>query len=201
MDTVLFWKEQHPWFTELATPTSMYGAEVGGWISEGISVAIMDHDSDAGHAAHNSAVVLSLLVASLGILGAWFLYVRRRDLPAKITGVLGAVYVTVRHRYYVDEGIKATFIRGTMALAAVQKWFDEHVIDGLVNFVGHANRTGGAFSAWFDRIFVDGAVNGIALVSQSFGAVLRLMQTGRIQQYAGFAVGGSLLAAAWLILA
>ena len=141
------------------------------------------HDSDAGHAAHNSAVVLSLLVASLGILGAWFLYVRRRDLPAKITGVLGAVYVTVRHRYYVDEGIKATFIRGTMALAAVQKWFDEHVIDGLVNFVGHANRTGGAFSAWFDRIFVDGAVSGIALVSQSFLEAEVTRYTPQLQMY------------------
>jgi hypothetical protein len=40
----------------------------------------------------------------------------------------------------------------------------------------------------------------IGMLSQFFGAALRLLQTGRIQQYAAFAVGGGILTAAWLIL-
>jgi hypothetical protein len=44
-------------------------------------------------------------------------------------------------------------------------------------------------------------VNAVALASQVFGAAFRLIQTGRIQQYAAFAVGGAVLTAAWLILA
>jgi len=131
---------------------------------------------------------------------AWFFYVRRRDLPGVVTSKLGIVYRAVRNKYYVDELQKRTVIRGAIALAALQRWFDETVIDGLVNGVGNLNRVGGFLSAWFDRTFVDGAVNAVALVLQSSGAVLRLLQTGRIQQYAAFAVGGGLLTAAWMIL-
>jgi hypothetical protein len=39
------------------------------------------------------------------------------------------------------------------------------------------------------------------MASQVFGAAFRLVQTGRIQQYAAFAVGGAVMTAAWLILA
>ena len=52
----------------------------------------------------------------------------------------------------------------------------------------------------FDRVVVDGIVNFVGMMSQTFGAVSRLLQTGRVQQYAAFAVGGGLLTAAWLIL-
>ena len=56
------------------------------------------------------------------------------------------------------------------------------------------------FSAWFDRTFVDGAVNGVGAVTQVFGSAVRLLQSGRVQQYAAFAVAGGLAAAVWLIL-
>ena len=78
--------------------------------------------------------------------------------------------------------------------------FDGKIIDGIVNLVGAANRAFAALCALFDKVVVDGLVNLVAMVSQAFGAASRLLQTGRVQQYAAFAVGGSLLAAAWLIL-
>ena len=49
-------------------------------------------------------------------------------------------------------------------------------------------------------MFVDGAVNGLAAVSQVCGAAFRLLQTGRIQQYASFAIAGGLIAAVWWTL-
>ena len=58
----------------------------------------------------------------------------------------------------------------------------------------------GEVSGWADLRIVDGAVNGVAAVTQVFGAIARLFQTGRVQQYVTFAVAGGLLAAAWLIL-
>ena len=187
-------------YTHSATIQGMYGAAVGVWVESGISEAIADHESHAGQVAHNSALVVSLIVATLGIVGAWFLYVRRRDLPAKITARLGDVYTCVRRKYFVDEGIDIAVIQPTMKLALAQRWFDTNIIDGFVNLVGRTNRFAGFLSAWFDRVFIDGAVNAVGMVSQLFGASFRLLQTGRIQQYAGFAVGGALLTAAWLIL-
>ena len=122
-------------------------------------------------------------------------------MPEKFTAKLGAVYETVRDKYYMDEFADVTVIRLTMTLTAVQTWFDKNVVDGLVNLVGLTNKGLGFFAAAFDRVVIDGAVTALALASQAFGAVFRLLQTGRIQQYATFAVAGGLLAAAWLILA
>ncbi|MEX1025811.1 MAG: NADH-quinone oxidoreductase subunit L [Planctomycetota bacterium] len=192
----------HSYFLDLVTFERLYGPAVGTWMVSTVSEAISDpHGSHLGHLTHNLALVVSTIVMLSGLVGAWYLYVKRRDIPAKIAGSLGLVYDTVRGKYFYDEFIDATVIRGTMALAYTQKWFDEKIIDGLVLSVGRVNLMAGGFWAWFDRTFVDGLVNLTGLVSQLCGSAMRLLQTGRIQQYAAFAVGGGLLTAAWLILA
>ena len=99
-----------------------------------------------------------------------------------------------------SSGAVVCRIDDTMVLATVQRVFDERVIDGFVLGVGRTGKALGWLSAWFDRVFVDGLVNGVAATAQSFGSVTRLLQTGRVQQYVAFAVGGTLIAAAWLIL-
>jgi len=195
-----FWQGAHTWFEGLVTVDSLYGADVGGWLHAALPEALRDHESHLGHAAHWRAVGVSLTVATLGIASAWFLYVRRRDLPGKITARLGLVYTTVRDEYYMDQLADAVVIRPAMRIASLMKWIDERVVDGFVLLVGRFNALTGSASAWFDRVFVDGAVNAVGLVSQSFGAAFRLLQTGRIQQYAAFAMAGGLLVAAWLIL-
>jgi NADH-quinone oxidoreductase subunit L len=194
-----FWHSE-PWFTKLNSPESMYGHEVGAWAAEKIPAGVL-HGTSANAVAHGRAVGVSLFVAAAGILGAWFLYVRRRDLPAVITRRLGAVYTCVRRRYFVDEAVDLVFVQPTLRLCAVFKGLDERLVDGFVLLVGRANKQLAFFSAWFDKTFVDGLVNLVGLLSQACGAAVRLLQTGRIQQYAAFAVAGGLLAAAWLILA
>jgi NADH-quinone oxidoreductase subunit L len=191
----------HPWFEELVTVESMYGEEVGRWLEPVLTGHALEHHEHLHHTAHLWAVIVSLFVALSGIGVAYLLYVRRKDVPGRVVAALGQVYTTVRRRDYVDEAVDATVIRGTWKLTYLQKWFDENVVDGLVHAVGKLNSVLGAISAWFDRTFVDGAVNAVALLSQVFGAAFRLIQTGRIQQYAAFAIGGAVLTAAWLILA
>ncbi|MFT5288798.1 MAG: NADH-quinone oxidoreductase subunit L [Planctomycetota bacterium] len=195
-----------PWFTKMVSIDSLYGVEyeqgklVSEAVSSRISLGITDHTSHVAHTAHLWAVGLSLSVAGFGIFMAWFLYIVRKDLPAKIVAQLGMGYDFLRRRYLVDEAVNATVIQPTMGGARVLKAFDEKVIDGFVLLVGRIFSALALFWAWVDKTFVDGIVNGVGLVSQAFGSGLRLLQTGRIQQYVAFAVGGSLLAAAWLIL-
>jgi len=188
------------WFTHTVTPVSMYGAEVGAWVNAGLPTAIADHNSQLGHTAHNLALIVSLIVASAGVIGAWYFYILRKDLPAKLAHKFHFVYLTLKNRYFIDEIADAGFIRPTMRLAVVQRWIDEHIVDATVLAVGKLGKAFGFLSAWFDRTFVDGVVNAVGLVSQSFGNAVRLFQTGRIQQYAAFAVGGGILTVAWLIL-
>ena len=215
--TDIFASHTHPWFVTMADHHvdeatghaygGLYGTEIGLWREtlEPMNVAAAARDAHGGaeeseHHAHVQALTTSLIVAGLGIFFAWFLYSFRRSIPAKIVAALGPVYTTVRRKYYMDEFYDATFIKFAVWLAKVFRWIDENIIDGTVLAVGYVNKMGGFFAAWFDRVFIDGAVNGVGLVSQGFGAAVRLVQTGRIQQYATFAVAGGLLAAAWLIL-
>jgi NADH-quinone oxidoreductase subunit L len=191
----------HPWFEDLVTPASMYGPEIAEWLEPELTGHALEHHADLHDQAHLLAVIASSCVAGLGIFLACLLYVWRKDIPGRFVGMLGQVYTAVRKKYYIDELVDATVLRLTWKLTYLQKWLDENVVDGLVKLVGRSNKLLGGLSAWFDKTFIDGAVNAVALASQVFGAAFRLIQTGRIQQYAAFAVGGAVLTAAWLILA
>ncbi|MFN0242642.1 MAG: NADH-quinone oxidoreductase subunit L [Planctomycetota bacterium] len=182
-----------PWFIKIASVERMYG----GVVAEPV---MTEHAEQIEHEAHTLALTVSLCVALGGILLAFLMYFAKKIDPAKIARGLGEIYHAVANKYYIDELVNATVIRGTMVLALAQKWFDEKIIDGIVNGVGWINKGIAAFSSWFDKAAVDGTVNGVGLVTQTFGSVVRLLQSGRVQQYVSFAVAGSLAAAAWLIL-
>jgi NADH-quinone oxidoreductase subunit L len=190
-----------PWFVTLVTPESMYGHEVAELVApHPATPEAAAHHEHVHDVAHGAAFNLSTVIVLVGLFMALLLYVFKRSLPAVIAGKLGLVYEAVCDKYYVDELARAVLIVPSFWLAGALSWFDRNVIDGLVNLVGRTGKVAGSFSAWIDRTFVDGAVNGVAMVTQTFGSVLRLFQTGRIQQYATFAVAGGLAAAAWLIL-
>jgi len=192
----------------------MYGADVGRWLSAGTPVlegtvlthvgglpeAIVSHESHLGHEAHRLALIVSSIVAFGGLIAAWFLYVRRRDLPAKFCAKFPTLYAAVRGKYFIDEAVDYAVLKPTVRLAGFLRKVDENVVDGAVLLIGRVHKALGSLAAWVDSTFVDGLVNAVGLVSQNLGAALRLFQTGRIQQYAAFAVGGGILAAAWLIL-
>ncbi len=204
--------DARPWFAQLNSVERMYegvlpvpdhhlqteheAAPVAAYLSH-LTPSISGHDA---HTAHNLAFGTSLLVAGLGVFLAWCLYMWRREIPARIVAALGGFYRTVANKYYIDEAVKKTVIAGSMVLSRILTWIDAHIVDGLVNLVGRGGMRTGEVSGWADLRIVDGAVNGVAAVTQVFGAIARLFQTGRVQQYVTFAVAGGLLAAAWLIL-
>jgi NADH-quinone oxidoreductase subunit L len=163
-------------------------------------VATMDPHGHLAHAAHLWAMGVSSAVAAIGILAAVWIYLLKKVDPGKITSALGELYTTVVNKYYIDEFAELTVIKGSVVLARALKWFDETIVDGFVLLVGRVNRSLGFVAAWFDKTFVDGLVNAVGAISNAFGSGLRLLQTGRIQQYVSFAVAGGLLTAAWLIL-
>ena len=153
------------------------------------------------HSGHTWAMTGSLIVAFGGILLAVFIYLLRKADPAKIAAAFGEAYTTVANKYYIDEFVNATVIKLQMVLAYTFKWVDENIVDGAVNGVGKINRTFGFMWAWFDKTVVDGIVNGVGAATNMTGSLVRLFQTGRIQQYASLAFGGLLLLFAWLFLA
>jgi NADH-quinone oxidoreductase subunit L len=110
----------------------------------------------------------SVVAASLGLFFAWLLYYKKRDLPDRITVKMHGIYAMVLHKYYVDEGYGAIFVKPLLALSTVVFWrgVDQGIIDGLVNGAGST--------------------------SKGIGNELRRMQSGNIRSYAAWvAVGGA----------
>jgi NADH-quinone oxidoreductase subunit L len=63
-------------------------------------------------------------------------------------------------------------------------WFNQNVLDGVVNGAAAVARGGSGVVMWIDRNVVDGAVNGAGTAMETFGKGLRLVQSGKVQWYA-----------------
>ena len=97
-----------------------------------------------------------------------------------------AGYNLLVNKYYLDHlytDIVVGSIKGPIARAAY--WFNQVVIDGVVNGVGiGARRAAHVTYDVIDQKVVDGLVNGAGAGAEESGSFLRHMQTGRVQQYA-----------------
>jgi NADH-quinone oxidoreductase subunit L len=115
---------------------------------------------------------LTLLGVGAGVVGivlAWAMYgvavVPANVLTANPIG--GAVYRLLYRRYYLDE-LYALLIRV--------------FIFGLSNF-----------AVWFDQNIIDGLVNGSARLVRGIGSVTRRTETGQLQGYGAALFGGAMV--------
>jgi NADH-quinone oxidoreductase subunit L len=143
--------------------------------------AVSDKDATTSHAGEtapentNEEWLLagtSVAAALIGLFFAYLLYYKNPELPERITSKMHGIYMMVLHKYYVDEGYGAIFVKPLLALSTVVLWrgVDQGVIDGLVNGAGTASR--------------------------GVGNELRQMQSGNIRSYAAWvAIGGAAIVA------
>src|SRR5690606_14920372 len=88
---------------------------------------------------------------------------------------------------YINEFYSAVFVHGTFLLSKGLFWFDNKIIDGLVNFFGTLIKGIASLSSWLDRYMVDGLINKIGSTTYYIGHLLRWAQNGRLQNYLSFA--------------
>jgi NADH-quinone oxidoreductase subunit L len=129
-------------------------------------------------------MILSEGLVIVGILFAWFLYVKRTDLPQKIARGFGGFYTLVYNKYYVDQLYDALFVNRAKDLGLALGAFDRNVIDGLgVNGAGWLTRAISKVSMWWDTWIVDGSVRLGARIVWIFSYPIRLIQDGLVQSY------------------
>jgi NADH-quinone oxidoreductase subunit L len=89
------------------------------------------------HHSHVLAMLLSLTVAITGILVAFATYSWKKiDADAIASApVLKHLYNFFLNKWYFDELYQATFVKGTDVVADAYRWFDNVIIDGIVNGV------------------------------------------------------------------
>jgi NADH-quinone oxidoreductase subunit L len=129
-------------------------------------------------------MIASVAVAFAGIALAWFLYLKRTDLPAKIAKSLNGFYDLVFHKYYVDELYDAMFVNRAKDLGLALGAFDRNVIDGAgVNGAGWITRFVSSVSMWWDTWIVDGSVRLGSFLVYCLGFVSKFLETGYVQNY------------------
>jgi len=137
----------------------------------------------AGHGAHFTAIYISSIMVVLGISLALIVYVFRIIDPEKTALSIRPLYLFSLNKWYWDEIYDATAIKGSMFLSKVLAWFDTNIIDGIVNGVAVLVRKLAFANNSFDKYVVDGLVNFTAFFVNTSGAVLRKLQTGKVQTY------------------
>ncbi|HYK39962.1 MAG TPA: NADH-quinone oxidoreductase subunit L, partial [Candidatus Eremiobacteraceae bacterium] len=126
---------------------------IGGWMAAPAFFGGEDHFSaflapifgaahEGGAEAHNLEIILAVVAvvaALIGLLTAFWLYLRQPGKPAAIAKSLKPVYDTLYNKYYVDEAYGAAIVKPLLALSTSVLWkvIDVEMIDGTVNGVAH----------------------------------------------------------------
>jgi NADH-quinone oxidoreductase subunit L len=137
-------------------------------------------------AAEPYSLALAAVSVAAGLLGialGWSLYrtYQARD-PMLQLGPASTVLV---NKYYMDDLYLKGIVRPVQyGLSAAVYWVNQNVLDGAVNGAAWLTRRLSVGVNEVDKNVVDGAVNGVGQGARWAGRGLRLLQTGRVQQYA-----------------
>ena len=132
----------------------------------------------AAHSEEHAELTFSAIsvgAAGIGLLGAWFLYYKRPELPGRMAKSLNGFYTLVLDKYRIDELYGAVLIQPIIALSTSVFW------KGI------------------DRGLIDGAVDGAAEGAQETSDALRHMQSGNIRSYAGWVALGAAAVIAFMV--
>jgi NADH-quinone oxidoreductase subunit L len=136
----------------------------------------------------NILPLVTSLVVALGGLGlGWWVYRNySKALMDPVAKALGPIYVVLKNKYYFDELYDRIFVRPAYWFAETftSLWMDKKVIDGFLHaFASVAFRLGGVFRNYFDKPIINGSGDLVGNSTKKTGQWLRLIQTGRVQQY------------------
>ncbi len=158
------------------------------WFQPRFPVDFAELHTLAHPAAFNAILAtLSVLLAggAFGIVWAYYLGKLPQDLSER-NALAGAGKRFLVNKYYLDflyEKIIVGGIKGPVAAGAY--WFNQNVIDNVLNYTGKGAQALGRFTYnYVDQKGVDGLVNGLATITGESGGEVRKLQTGRLQFYA-----------------
>jgi NADH-quinone oxidoreductase subunit L len=145
------------------------------------------------HHFHYSAMTISLICAGLGILLAFAFYKWKKFSADAFAERFKPIYNFSLNKWFFDEFYEGVIIAATLGLTRVLRWFDDTVIDGVVNGAAFVTQKTSKGSGKFDNGFIDGLVNLVAGIVMFFGLLFRKIQTGKIQTYLAYVLFGIII--------
>ncbi len=142
---------------------------------EAAATPVSEGEGTESKSTENLLMAISVLVALGGLGLAWFLYVKRPELPEQIAAGAGGLYRLVLNKYWIDELYAAVLIGPLIAFSRVVLW------------------------QTVDQKVVDGTVNEAAVAARDVSAVIRQQQSGLIRSYAGWVAAGAAAVVAYMV--
>ena len=136
-------------------------------------------------------VGLALALAGIAIT---FMYFWRNSGPHGLTErnrYAKAGYTFLEQKYYLDH-LYTDIVIGSIKrpIARAANWFNDNVIDLVVNRAGEGARDSGRWVyRWIDQGTIDNTVNALGSGADAGGQGLRVMQTGKVQNYGSLLFG------------
>ncbi|MCH8217985.1 MAG: NADH-quinone oxidoreductase subunit L [Planctomycetes bacterium] len=138
---------------------------------------------DVEHHVNVTVMITSIALGLVGIALAFLLYRGGLGLGEKLAKVFALPHRVSLNKFWIDEVYDACLVRPWHALGQLLIGFEAKVVDGTVNGTGAGTLRSSRVSDWIDKYIVDGTVNFIAAFTQFFSDIIRLFQTGFIQNY------------------
>jgi NADH-quinone oxidoreductase subunit L len=145
------------------------------------------------HHVHYPAMALSLILAGSGILLAFAFYFWKKFDADKLMERLKPLYQFSLNKWYFDEFYDGVIVKGLLALTRAFRWFDNNIIDGIVNGAATVTQKSSSGTGKFDNTFIDGLVNLTGSVVMFFGLIFRKIQTGKVQNYIAYVLLGIII--------
>jgi NADH-quinone oxidoreductase subunit L len=184
---------------------------VGGWIgvpsalggsdrfARFLEPVIVPHAEAAPQAAMSlpwewGLMLISVLIAAVGIWLAYQFYIKKPTVPGMLSSRFPRLYNLLYNKYYVDQIYDSMFVNRAKDLGNALGAFDRGIIDGIgINGTSWLTRLTSRISAWWDSWIVDGLVNLVARIVWVFSIPVRMLQGGRVANYALLMVIGVLV--------
>src|SRR3989338_2257873 len=138
-------------------------------------------------------MIMSVASATIGFIIAFICYFVKTDLPQHLAGQFWMFYDASRNKLWFDEIYNSTFIHAFKWISRISFRFDSNVIDRTVNEIGRKTVLTSRIKRWIDQYIVDGLVNFVGFSAQVSSGLLRMIQTGFVQNYLLFMVVGLLV--------
>jgi NADH-quinone oxidoreductase subunit L len=168
----------HEWLTPVFNATNCGAVSTTGELA-GLTIEActpVEERNPEDHASLELGLMLvSSLVAFAGIGLATFLWLRRKEIPARMAAQYPGVHRLLLNKYYVDEVYDATIVQPIKVVSTEGLWrgFDVKLVDGVVNGAGYL-------------------VSGVSIV-------LRLVQNGSVKTYAASMFAGAVAVLAYYL--
>jgi NADH-quinone oxidoreductase subunit L len=151
----------------------------GNWIHHFLSSSVtplkegIEGSHGLGHESELLFLLLSSLIAIVGIAAGFVLYSKGPSFGQKVARIARPIYVLLAGKWFIDQVYQALVLTPLFLLSKLAALFDLLVVDGLVNMVG-----------------------GLAF---SLGRIVRRLQDGHLQTYALWMAGSTTALIAWLV--